>query len=1140
MSGVNAIKPEPTADRLNGLGSGAHPRECPHCGHAPPLICPRCNLTMPFSARHCGGCGAALLQRCDNCQDWTSAGLPHCWHCGALLARAEATRRSDAVGERRRVAIVFADVADSTALADRLETEAAFDLLSGCLQGLGARVSDAGGFVVKSLGDGILSLFGAPTAHGDDGERAVRAGLAMQRWLDDYREISFGRHGARPRVRIGIHFGEVVAAPVVTGGRTEYDVLGDAVNVARRVETAAQLDGVCVSEAMYRITRSRFEFRDLGAARLKGKPEPMRIYRALRERTEPSRVEAPLIGRGPERELIRSSVQEILKGQAAELLFLGPMGLGKSRILDELTRELASAGVPFLTAIGSAAESAVPLALWRRWLFDLLPLEAGWSHEQAVAALREAMIGDDLAPWAPWIAALAVAPNRLAALDPEAREQVTLGALHAFVRHWLSGRPGALVVDELSLVDGPSRRILLGLSQRAAGMPPLLLAGGAREPVEGYSPDVRVRTLSPLTREETAQFVTALLPDQVLDTAALDQLTSRSAGSPLYLGLMLSAAAESDDPRHALRAVPDTLYGVLRAELDALPISARVALETASVLGAVFAEDWLSQIYGVESWRLAAETLERRGILAEMKPAPDRELAFRHGALREVAHDGLLSADRTRLHGRAAETLSDRAGTRPELARRAALHWGAAGMPDEALKWNLQAAEYAAALFAGEEARGLYQECLEQAARLGDPVSLARSRIGLAELAAHAGEFPASMDGYRQAMAELEPLGSHGEGVGGDVARLRARAALGWARVFGQTGALSEALDQLEVVDASIIGDQTPEATLLRNRAGVERSQNLRGLGRAEEAIAAAQVVIAATDAEEQLQIRVAAGAALGAAYRLLDDWPRAESVLKESADQAEAGGDWQGAAACWINLGSGLQAAGRLAEAAVAHERAVEHARRIGDVEKIAIAQMDLGTVCLNRGEWSLAEQEFRAAHAEFQRMGHTLGELACLYNLGEAQRWSAQIDAAWTSVDSARKLFGVVDAPDLQVHFELLRAELTLAVDPLASLSGCRRAAALADELGYEAGRRLALLTEGRALLRAGQSESAIAVLTDAAERFRGADEQLEHARALIQLEVVLDHSGQDEDAQIAGDAGRELLIQLGATPWLATAAL
>src|SRR3954471_3975447 len=252
-------------------------------------ICSACGTENPEGARFCMSCGTPLERRCPACSAIVPEGARFCVQCGAQLepaVRPVPTPSAGAVGlvppapppeERRQVAVLFADLSGYTAVAETLDPEALHELVDRCLRRLGQEVERYGGTVDKYIGDNVMATFGAPVAHEDDAERAVRAALGMQEAMVEINEDLGRRHGVSFALRVGVNSGEVVAGAIGGG----YTVIGDAVNVAARLQSAAQPGRVMVGERTQRATADAIEYTELEPLILKGKSEPVPAWKAV-------------------------------------------------------------------------------------------------------------------------------------------------------------------------------------------------------------------------------------------------------------------------------------------------------------------------------------------------------------------------------------------------------------------------------------------------------------------------------------------------------------------------------------------------------------------------------------------------------------------------------------------------------------------------------------------------------------------------------------------------------------------------------------------------------------------------------------------------------------------------------------------
>src|ERR687889_693539 len=273
---------------------------------------------------------------CPRCQMANPEGAKFCLNCGNQL---EAQVRVE--GERKYVTVLFADVVDSTGLGERLDPEQVAEIMNGAFAFLNASVKRYDGTVARLLGDAILAFFGAPVAHEDDAERAVRAGLDIQTAAREYAKVVKQDYGVDFAVRVGINTGLAVLAAVGDEIRTEYTAMGDTTNVAARLQSAAEPGSVLISADTYHLVKQLFTFKPLGATEVRGKSEPIETYEVLSPRTVPGKVRgleglsSPLVGRDAEYKLLNDRLNEVREGRGAFVAVVGEAGVGKARLLAE-------------------------------------------------------------------------------------------------------------------------------------------------------------------------------------------------------------------------------------------------------------------------------------------------------------------------------------------------------------------------------------------------------------------------------------------------------------------------------------------------------------------------------------------------------------------------------------------------------------------------------------------------------------------------------------------------------------------------------------------------------------------------------------------------------------------------------------
>ena len=332
------------------------------------MECSRCQTSNRPDAKFCNQCGTSLASACPDCGTELPPDAQFCNACGRpvtgpqpvatparlqqyippeLLAKLESARTGGSMqGERRVVTMLFCDVAGSTAASGPLDPEDWAEIMNCAFQHLITPVYRHEGTLARLMGDAVLGFFGPPIAHEDDPQRAVLAGLEIIRGIRPYSAQVRDNWGLDFNVRVGINTGLVVVEEVGSDLRVEYTALGDAVNLAARMEQIAEPGTVQITEDTHKLIAPLFEFEDLGGLRVKGKDEPVPAYRVLRQKAQPGRLRgldakgigSPLVGRSAELEAVNGRVERLSNGQGGVVFVIGEAGLGKSRMMDEVRR----------------------------------------------------------------------------------------------------------------------------------------------------------------------------------------------------------------------------------------------------------------------------------------------------------------------------------------------------------------------------------------------------------------------------------------------------------------------------------------------------------------------------------------------------------------------------------------------------------------------------------------------------------------------------------------------------------------------------------------------------------------------------------------------------------------------------------
>ncbi|MEA2391287.1 MAG: hypothetical protein QOK31_1396, partial [Solirubrobacteraceae bacterium] len=587
--------------------------------------------------------------------------------------------------ERRQVTILFADLSGFTAVSERLDPEILKRLVERTLRRLADEVDAHGGTIDKFIGDNVMALFGAPVAHEDDAERAVRAALAMQAAMEQVNVELERSHGVSFALRVGVNTGDVLYGAV----GASHTVTGDAVNVAARLQAAARVGSVTVGERTMRASRHGVSFAPVQPLTLKGKAEPVPAWEATgvlhghaRRRTG---AESALVGRRTELGLVLDAQRRSERERRAQLLtIVGPAGIGKSRLLREARRALGELALPPALLEGRCPPYGAgvfsPIA-------EILRTEGPGSDEPPGDAARELsehldrLLIDggeqdaDVRGRAVGLVAQVLGHDTpLAATfeteDPQRVRDGFFAAVRSLVEAMCVDRPLVLAFEDIHWADDGMLDLIRYLARSVRG--PVLILCLARERLlelrEDWGAGRRgegIHFLDPLDPSEAAELAAALLPSDQAELAG--QVAQRTGGNPLFAEEMARNVAEEGA---APGRLPDTIQAVLAARLDALEPVERRVVQHAAVVGSTFGLDDLAPVGEEENVDLEAviSGLEDKDILVqERQAAVGRsaiELGFRHVLIRDVAYEGLPKAVRARKHFEVGALLEQRAGDR--------------------------------------------------------------------------------------------------------------------------------------------------------------------------------------------------------------------------------------------------------------------------------------------------------------------------------------------------------------------------------------------------------------------------------------------------------------------------------------------
>ncbi|MDX1624852.1 MAG: adenylate/guanylate cyclase domain-containing protein, partial [Gemmatimonadota bacterium] len=636
-------------------------------------FCMECGNELPEEAKFCPSCGTQVAAPPEPAEPEEAA--PEAPPIPAELRERYETARKELRGDRREVVVLFADVVGFTSMAESMDAEDVSMTMQGWLGELSEVVYRYEGYVDKYIGDAIMALFGAPVAHEDDPERAVHAALEMESAAEKWG----GGGPDSPTLRIGLNLGDVVAAHLGDDQRMQYTAMGDAVNVASRLESEAEPGTVLISDPLKRRVEGAFETSEVEPLQVKGKSRPLKAHRVVARRAVREAKRGPSETPFVDREQELAAIGSLLSGlgeprtQEAEaapaLLVEGDTGTGKSRLMREA---LARAGGEVRTIETFFSPFALPGALspatelFRRVAAGEAASATGDGAPTGGAALVDRaleLLGEDADDHRPGVLGLALQADPEAdveappEIDPERARQNRWLALAALLsRASEAEQPIALVFEDLHWAEEAARELIAFLlSSLARSRAGLLLTTRAVGEEDWLPESVDRLPLEPLEDEDAK----ALLGDiyRELPLEVRRDLLSRSQGNPLYLVELSSALSESvEDPAEA--AVPGSLQAILRSRIDRLSGPVEYLLQMAAVLGIRFPTALLERMYGLEprtmTFEASLNVLEDSGFLEPAEDGGEQAHRFRHTLARDVTYNGLLRRVRKVLHESAA------------------------------------------------------------------------------------------------------------------------------------------------------------------------------------------------------------------------------------------------------------------------------------------------------------------------------------------------------------------------------------------------------------------------------------------------------------------------------------------------------
>jgi class 3 adenylate cyclase len=655
------------------------------------IVCPSCGQENPPGARFCNACAAPLP-----------------------------AERPGLEEERKVVTVLFADLVGFTARAERLDPEDVRAILTPYFARVRSEIEACGGTVEKFIGDAVMGVFGAPIAHGDDPERAVRAALALR---DAVAELNAADTELDLQVRIAVNTGEALVTLGARPSEGEGMVAGDVVNTAARLQTAAPVNGILVGDETYRATRTVIRYEPAEPVTAKGKQEPVRAWRALGSAAPPGERGSrgvPMVGRSSELAQLEGIWARVVSEQRPQLVTLfGPAGIGKTRLASEFGAIARSGGAQVIRGRSVPYGEVTPYAAFVVQIKQVAGIfdtdEVDVAHEKlrrAVAALI-AEEADDVAAHT----AMLIGVGKEGAVGDR---QTLFFAARRLVEALARDCPTVLVFEDIHWADAGMLDLLEVLASRVHDVPLLLLALTRPDLLErrptwgGGLPGYTAVPLESLSEDASNELAAQLLSAGGDGQRDPGEIAQAGEGNPLFIEELAAKVTEDSATESEL---PNTIRAIVSARLDGLPPEERAVLLDAAVVGKVF---WRGALDRMDSGRLPLDelldSLEGRDLIRRepvSRLRGDRQFSFKHDLIRDVAYATLPRPQRRKRHAQAAAFLEETTSEIQTAASALAQHWREAGENRNAVHHFVVAGDLAGRGWAKEEAVAFYQQALD-------------------------------------------------------------------------------------------------------------------------------------------------------------------------------------------------------------------------------------------------------------------------------------------------------------------------------------------------------------------------------------------------------------------------------------------
>ena len=742
------------------------------------MKCPQCQFENREGAKFCKKCGTKLEITCPQCTTLLTPESLFCDECGfEILKPAKApalnysepqsytpkfladkilTTRSSIEGERKLVTVLFADVANYTAMSERLDPEEVHQIMDGCFKILMDEIHKYEGTINQFTGDGVMAIFGAPVAHENHPQRACYSALSIQKTLRNYSEKIKKECGIEFKMRIGINSGPVIVGSIGDDLRMDYTAVGDTTNLAHGIEKKARPGGILVSRNTHKIAKDFFEFKAIGKIEVKGKAETQEVFELLETGEVETRFKASVakgltkfVGRKTSMPALEETYDRVKEGSGQIAGVVGEAGVGKSRLLIEFVNQLPPGDVTYLEGrclhYGGSIIYMPFLEILKSY-FDIKEKDREFIINrkimEKILALDEKLVS--IIPPFQGLLSLKVEDESYLTLEPTQKREKTFEALRDLFIRVSQEKPLILAVEDLHWIDKTSEEFLNYLLGWIANAQILLILLYRPEYTHNWGSKSYYTKIG-LTQLGTAsskKLVRAILEEGEILPELEQLILNRGAGNPLFMeeltrSLLENGTIQKKDQKYVLDSkasdiqVPDTIQGIIAARMDRLEENLKRTMQVASVIGREFAFGILHNISGMQE-EIKTNLLSLQGLefIYEKSLFPELEYIFKHAFTQEVAYNSLLLARKREIHEKIGDAIQELYPHRlEEFYEVLAYHYSKSDNLERACQYLKLSGKKATKSFSNWEAFRYYKEAIKILKKIPETEENKREKI---------------------------------------------------------------------------------------------------------------------------------------------------------------------------------------------------------------------------------------------------------------------------------------------------------------------------------------------------------------------------------------------------------------------------